>query len=164
MIFGYAKIAMVVVIVGAVGGGYMYVKTLQADLATSKANNMKLEASVAEQKEVIEQQLKDIKAITKANQELSELSKRQDKSINNLKEKFKKVNASGKKRDLGKLAEDKPKLVQRVFTKATKNALRCTEIAMGAPLTEKEKNATKRSQINPECPDLANPSYVPYSN
>ena len=79
MIFGYAKIAMVVVIVGAVGGGYMYVKTLQADLATSKANNMKLEASVAEQKEVIEQQLKDIKAITKANQELSELSKRAQK-------------------------------------------------------------------------------------
>ena len=28
------------------------------------------------------------------------------------------------------------------------------------PLTEKEINATKKSQINPECPAIANPNYV----
>jgi hypothetical protein len=33
---------------------------------------------------------------------------------------------------------------------------------MGDPLTEEEKNAVKKSQINPICPDLVNPSYVPY--
>ena len=38
------------------------------------------------------------------------------------------------------------------------------EISMGAQLTENEKNATKKSQINPECADIANPSYQPYAD
>ena len=28
--------------------------------------------------------------------------------------------------------------------------------------TEEELKATKKSEINPECPALANPNYVPY--
>ncbi len=40
--------------------------------------------------------------------------------------------------------------------------LRCVEIAMGSPLTDKEKNATKKSEINSECPSIANPKYVQY--
>ena len=36
---------MLVVLAGA-GGGFMYVKNLKADLATSEANNAKLEQSV----------------------------------------------------------------------------------------------------------------------
>jgi hypothetical protein len=39
-------------------------------------------------------------------------------------------------------------------------ANRCIEIATGSPLTESEINATKKSQINGECPSLANPNYV----
>ena len=35
---------------------------------------------------------------------------------------------------------------------------------MGAELTDKEKAATKKSEINRECPSIANPSYVPYNN
>ena len=85
-------------------------------------------------------------------------------SIKDLRNKFNKVNASGEKRDIGNLAEQKPKLMQRAINRGTKNALRCMEIAMGSPLTEKEKNAVKKSQINPECPDVANPNYVPYGN
>ena len=34
---------------------------------------------------------------------------------------------------------------------------------MGAELTDKEK-ATKKSEINRECPSIANPNYVPYNN
>ena len=29
-------------------------------------------------------------------------------------------------------------------------------------LTEKEKNATKKSEINSQCPSIANPNYVPH--
>jgi hypothetical protein len=72
------------------------------------------------------------------------------------------VNATGKKRDIGSLAEQKPALMAKVINRGTKNAMRCMEIAMGSSLTEKEKNATKKSQINPECSDIANPSYVRY--
>jgi len=35
------------------------------------------------------------------------------------------------------------------------------ELATGAPLTEAEKNAKLPSEINKECPSLANPSYKP---
>jgi len=162
--FTYLKIAMVVIVIGGAAGAFAYVKALQADLATSEANNAKLEQSVSQQKAVIEQQLKDVKAIQTAMVEQQELNKKLNASIENLRDKFSKINASGKKRDIGALAEDKPKLVQRVINKGTRNALRCMEISMGAPLTEKEKNATKKSEINPECTGIANPSYQPYGN
>ena len=160
----YLKVAVVAILLAGGAGGFMYVKALQADLATSEANNVKLEQSVESQKAVIAQQLKDVKAIQVAMVEQENLNKKLNESIKDLRDKFSKINASGKKRDFGKLAEDKPKLVQRVINKGTRNALRCMEISMGAPLTEKEKNATKKSEINSECPHIANPKYEPYGN
>jgi hypothetical protein len=66
------------------------------------------------------------------------------------------------KRDVGKIAVEKPKVLERIINKGAKNAARCIELASGAPHTEKELKATKKSEINPECPALANPSYIPY--
>lgn len=63
--------------------------------------------------------------------------------------------------DINYLASQRPGLVEKVIDKATVNVLRCLEIASGSPLTEEEINATKRSQINSECPDIANPNYRP---
>jgi hypothetical protein len=160
----YVKLLFALVIMGGLAGGVTYVYKLKADLATSEANNAKLEDSVEEQKLVIAQQALDMDNIRGAMKEQAELSKRLNASIKDLRDKFTKVNASGEKRDIGNLAEKKPKLMQRAINRGTKNALRCMEIAMGSPLTEKEKNAIKKSQINPECPDIANPSYVPYGN
>ena len=160
----YVKLLLALVVMGGLAGGVTYVYKLKADLATSEANNAKLENSVEEQKLVIAQQALDMDNIRSAMKEQAELSKRLNASIKDLRNKFNKVNASGEKRDIGNLAEQKPKLMQRAINRGTKNALRCMEIAMGSPLTEKEKNAVKKSQINPECPDIANPSYVPYGN
>ena len=160
----YVKLLLALVVMGGLAGGVTYVYKLKADLATSEANNFKLEGSVEEQKAVIAQQALDIDNIRTAMKEQAELAKRLNASIKDLRNKFNKVNASGEKRDIGNLAEQKPKLMQRSINRGTKNALRCMEIAMGSPLTEKEKNAVKKSQINPECPDVANPNYVPYGN
>ena len=66
---GYLKIAMIVIVVVGVAGAFAYVKALQADLATSEANNAKLEQSVEQQKAVIEQQLKDAEEIRVAMKE-----------------------------------------------------------------------------------------------
>ena len=158
----YVKLLLALVVMGGLAGGVTYVYKLKADLATSEANNVKLENSVEEQKLVIAQQILDIDNIKNAMKEQAELAKRLNASIEDLRDKFHKVNASGEKRDIGNLAEQKPKLMQRAINRGTKNALRCMEIAMGSPLTEKEKNATKKSQVNPECPSIANPNYVPY--
>ena len=160
----YVKLFFALIVMGGLAGGVTYVYKLKADLATSEANNFKLEGSVEEQKAVIAQQALDIDNIRTAMKEQAELAKRLNASIKDLRNKFNKVNASGEKRDIGNLAEQKPKLMQRAINRGTKNALRCMEIAMGSPLTEKEKNAVKKSQINPECPDIANPKYVPYGN
>ena len=160
----YVKLLLALVVMGGLAGGVTYVYKLKADLATSEANNAKLENSVEEQKLVIAQQILDIDNIKNAMKEQAELAKRLNASIEDLRDKFHKVNASGEKRDIGNLAEQKPKLMQRAINRGTKNALRCMEIAMGSPLTEKEKNATKKSQVNPECPSIANPNYVPYGN
>ena len=66
------------------------------------------------------------------------------------------------KRDVGKLAIDRTKAVERIINKGSANAARCVELASGSEHTEEEIKATKRSEINPECPSLANPNYVPY--
>lgn len=153
---------MVLIMLAGAGGGFMYVKTLKSDLAISEANNAKLQESVADQKAVIEQQQKDFTAILAANKSLEETNQRLQKEFAALDERFNKINGKGEVRDLGKLADEKSKLVERVINNATVKAMRCVEIAMGAELTEKERNATKKSEINSECPSLANPNYVPY--
>ena len=39
--FGSIKIAMVLIMLAGAGGGFVYVKNIKADLATSEANNLK---------------------------------------------------------------------------------------------------------------------------
>jgi len=160
--FSSIKIAIVLMMLAGAGGGVMYVKTLKSDLAMSEANNLKLEESVADQKAVIAQQANDFKSILAANKALDEQNKILSKEFKALDQRFNKINGQGEVRDIGKLAEERSSSVERVINSATKKAMRCVEIAMGAPLTEKEENATKKSQINSECPSLANPNYVPY--
>ncbi|MAV94235.1 MAG: hypothetical protein CMA31_00935 [Euryarchaeota archaeon] len=157
------KIFLILGVLAGIGGGYMYVKNLKADLAVSEANNMKLEQSVADQKAVIEQVQADFKQQQEISKKLQETNLTLAKELRDTEEKFNKVNASGKKRDVGALALKKAKIMEKVINKGTVNANRCIEIATGSPLTEKEKNATKKSQINPECPSIANPNYVPYN-
>lgn len=160
--FGSIKIAMVLIMLAGAGGGVIYVKTLKSDLATSEANNAKLLDSVSEQQIVIEQQKKDFTAILAANKELEDKNRVLQTEFKNLDERFNKINGQGEVRDIGKLAIERDRAVERVINNASKKAMRCVEIAMGAELTEKEKNATKKSEINSECPSIANPNYVPY--
>ena len=160
--FGSIKIAMVVIMLAGAGGGFVYVKNIKADLATSEANNAKLLDSVSEQQSVIEQQKKDFTAILSANKELEDKNRVLQTEFAALDKRFNKINGKGEVRDIGDLATKRPESVEKIINKGSTNAMRCVEIAMGAPLTEKEKNATKKSQINSECPSLANPNYVPY--
>ena len=66
-----------------------------------------------------------------------------------------------KNRDFGKLSIEKTEVMERIINKGGEAAKRCIEIASGAELTEQEINATKKSEINRECPSIANPNYVP---
>ena len=159
---GSIKIAMVVVALATAGGGFLHYKTVKSDLETANANNLLLEQSIEGPKAVIAQQEKDCKQILAANETLREQNKVLTAEFKALDQRVNKINGQGEVRDIGKLAEERPRSVERVINSATKKAMRCVEIAMGSPLTEKEINATKKSEIKSECPSIANPNYVPY--
>jgi len=160
--FGTMRIVLIGIMLSGLAGGVAYVYKLKADNAILKENAIKLENAVSSQQAVIDQQKKDFENILQANKELNALKLTLTKELEALDDKFNKTNASGKKRDIGDLAVNRPESVERVINRASDNAVRCVEIAMGAELTEKEINATKKSEINSECPSIANPNYIPY--
>ncbi len=160
--FGSIRMIITGLMIAGLAGGVAYVYKLKADNAILKENAIKLEQSINSQKEVIAQQKEDFENILEANKKLTALNLTLDKELKALDDKFNKTNASGKKRDIGDLAVNKPGLIEKIINRASKNAQRCVEIAMGAPLTEKEINATKKSEINSECPSIANPNFVPH--
>ena len=144
------------------GGGLWYVQHLKSENEILTLNNAKLNDAVEQQQAVIEQQLRDIETKTELNRQLNENNAKLTADLNLANEKFNKVNASGERRDVGALAVAKPKSIERIEGKREQQRARCFEIAQGSPLTEEELNATKKSQINAECTNLANPNYVPY--
>jgi hypothetical protein len=160
--FGTMRIVMIGIMLSGLAGGVAYVYKLKADNAILKENAIKLENAVSSQQAVIDQQKKDFDNILQANKDLNALKLTLTKELEALDDKFNKTNASGKKRDIGDLAINRPKSIERILNRASDNAVRCVEIAMGAELTEKEINATKKSEINSECPSIANPNYIPY--
>ncbi len=125
------------------GGGYLYINKLQKDNATLKSNQIKLESAVEDQKQVIEQQAQDFKQIRNTLDKLEEVNKKLQKDKDDLEKRL-------GKHDIGNLAENKPKLVEKIINGASKSAARCVEIASGSPLTEEELNGTP----NRECPSF----------
>lgn len=155
--FGTAKLVMVGVMLLGLTGGAAYVYKLKADNEVLKANQIKLEESINTQKEVIENQKKDFAQIIETNKQMNALINNLKKDLDELDKRFNKGD-----RDIGKLAIEKSKVIERIINKASDKAARCMEIASGSPLTKEEMNATKKSEINTECPSLANPNYIPY--
>ena len=157
---GAIKAIVALIIVVVIAGGFYYVTGLRADLAVSQENARKMTEAVEKQQEAIAQMQQEQQKIKELNNELNTTIKLQNKDMENLKDRFT-TSANGEKRDFGKAAAKKPASLERAVNRGTVNALRCLEIASGAPLTEAEKNATKPSEINRECPSLANPNYKP---
>jgi len=141
--FSSLKIGLVLVMLAGAGGGYLYVQKLQKDNATLKANAIKLESAVEDQKAVIESQAADFKKIRSTLDKLEQENAKLQKDKQDLSKRL-------GKHDIGNLAENKPGLVERIINGASKSAARCVEIASGSPLTEEELNGTP----NRECPSF----------
>ena len=137
------KIGLVLFMLAGAGGGYLYINKLQKDNATLKSNQIKLESAVEDQKLVIEQQAEDFRKIRNTLDKLEEVNKKLEKDKADLSKRL-------GKHDIGNLAENKPKLVEKIINGASKSAARCVEIASGSPLTEEELNGTP----NRECPSF----------
>ena len=98
--FSSLKIGLVLVLLAGAGGGYLYVQKLQKDNATLKANQIKLESAVEDQKAVIETQAEDFKKIR------STLTKLEIEN-NKLKKDKQDLSKRLGKHDIGNLAENK---------------------------------------------------------
>ena len=155
--FGSVRVIIMAVVFLGISGAGIYVMKLRSDNAILKANQVLLEQSIESQKQVIEKQKQDFNKILEANKKMNTLVNNLQKDIDALDKRFNKG-----ARDFGKIAKEKLKLVENLINKGSERATRCVEIAGGSPLTEKELLATKKSEINTECPSIANPNYEPY--
>jgi chromosome segregation ATPase len=149
---GAIKAIVYLVIVVVIAGGLWYVMNIKADLATSEANNQKLQDAVNVQKDLIESMQRDITQIQETNKQLAEQNEKQKQDVATLSSKF-------SKRDFGALAAEKPAVVEKLVNRGTANVMRCLELASGAPLNEKEKNAKSPTEANRECPALIDSDY-----
>ena len=155
--FGSVRVIIMAVLFFGISGAGVYVMKLRSDNAILKANQVLLEQSVESQKQVIQKQQQDFSQILESNKKMNTLINGLQKDIDALDKRFNKG-----ARDFGKIALEKYKLVEKIINKGSDRATRCVEIAGGSPLTEKEINATKKSEINTECPSIANPNYESY--
>lgn len=156
----FVTIGAVATAVILLASAFWYVTGLRADLQQEKVNNQMLQQGIEQQQQVIDQMSKDIESIQRINQELNQESQRQQQESQVLIERFN-TTATGQSRDFGFLASQRPRAIERLVNRGTENAIRCLELASGAEHTEQELNAILSSQINPECPTLANPNYRP---
>jgi hypothetical protein len=152
--FSLIKPVIYLIIVLVIAGGFYYITDLKANLAVSEMNNKLLEDGLRQQAALMEQMQKDIAQIQEINNELNTQKANLEKDREVLTSKF-------SKRDFGALAAEKPKVVERLVNRGTVNAMRCIELASGAPLNDKEKNAKTPTEANRECPNLINPLYSP---
>tara|TARA_B110000503_G_scaffold143531_1_gene245607 strand:+ start:2890 stop:3348 length:459 start_codon:yes stop_codon:yes gene_type:complete len=141
------RIIVVFAIVAIIAAGLWYVTGLRADLAVSQQNSKTLEDAITKQQQVIAQIQEEQKQISKINTELADRISKQNLDVKVLNDKFN-VSKNGTVRDFGKLAVEKPAVIQKVINNATVLAYRCMEIASGSKLNEGEKNE--------ECPNLIN--------
>lgn len=150
-------VVVLAIVITVAAGGY-YITNLKADLAISESNNQQLKAGIDEQQALMARMKADIESIQAANRELAAIAAQQRADVDALSRKFSQ-DSKGTPRDFGQFAAGKPELVERLINRGTRNAMRCLELASGAPHTAEELAATASSEINKECPAIANPNY-----
>ena len=141
------KLLLITVLVLTGVGGLYYISNLQANLAIAEENQKQLTQAVETQKETMAAIAADAEAQRELNKSLIVTVKKQQEDVQALNNKFSKL-------DLGSLAVQKPEVIQKSINKASVKAIRCIELASGAPLNEKEKNAKTPIEANSECPNL----------
>ena len=148
-------ILILTVIIGAVGfGAWKYYQYTQEQIRIYAVNAATAELAQQESEQAIEALRKDMEAVREQYTAVSEEFDRAKSRVDKLEEIL-------SEHEIGILAQAKPKLVEKIVDKGTKDVLRCYEILTGSPLTEEEINVTKKSKANSSCPDVANPNYTP---
>ena len=152
------KAIVALIIVAVVAGGLWYVSEIKADLVVERNNTEKLKEGIRDQQALMDQMRQDVAQIQQINRDLQDAAAKYRADVEALRDKFSQ-DARGNPRDFSQFAAEKPELVQGLVNRAVKNVMRCLEIASGAPRTAQEIAAKNASEINKECPAIANPNY-----
>lgn len=130
----YIYVVLAFIMLGSFGYGYK----LYNDNQILKLNQATLEKSIDEQYQVILKNKKDFDSITEINKNLILLNDNNETRISSLNDIFTKEKTSNViidnkeyqikvKRDIGKIAVKKPKLVQDIINQGTLNSFGCFE-------------------------------------
>ena len=84
------RLFLIGIVASAVIGAGAYVYKLKADNAILKANAIKMESAIADQKQLIENQQKDFQEILAANKKMNELVSALKKDLDDLDKRFNK--------------------------------------------------------------------------
>jgi hypothetical protein len=154
------KIALMMgILMAAMAGlGYWYYQDTQQKMAILHENNAKLETATKVQKETIRQIEQNLELAHNIAIETSDKLKEAREQVGVIRNKFNKTSKLLGSRDLGKMGIAKARPIKRIINSGSAKMMRCFEIMSGQPLTEKEKNAKKPSQLNGMCPGVANPN------
>jgi len=133
---------------------FKYYEYTQNQIRIYAENAAKAEMAQQETQAALAQTLADLQKVQEKFTQVSSEFEAAESRVSGLEDKL-------KEHDLPYLAEQKPRLIEKIVDKGTKDVLRCLEIVSGSPLTEEEINVTKKSKANTTCPDIANPNYVP---
>ena len=130
-------------------------RTLVNAVAAQKQSIATLKNSIATQKKAMDFVAGELKRKNAIERQIGENFNLLHGNIRNLESR---LNKDG--RDIGELALKKPNLIEKTTNRAWANKQRCFELASGSKHTKLELDAVKPSQINSECPGLANPNYI----
>tara|TARA_A200000159_G_scaffold153227_2_gene164964 strand:- start:12852 stop:13328 length:477 start_codon:yes stop_codon:yes gene_type:complete len=133
---------------------FKYYEYTQNQIRIYAENAAKAEMAQQETQAALAQTLADLQEVQEKFTQVSSAFEAAESRVSGLEDKL-------KEHDLPYLAEQKPRLIDKIVDKGTTDVLRCLEIVSGSPLTEEEINVTKKSKANTTCPDIANPNYVP---
>ena len=112
------KLYLILAIIGILAttgtGAFIYVSSLQSQVATLQVNNSKLESAVATQQQTIKQQASDMAKFQKLNSELQSNLQAAEAGLTELRQTL-------ANHDLTKLVIAKPGLIEKRINDATKN-------------------------------------------
>ena len=144
------KFIAIVAAILALVAVFFYVKHLESSLDAAKAQAARLEDVVTSQKMAIDNLNRDIIRMNKVQTDYSNrVGKIEENIMGRLRPLYE--TKTGKVRDFSKLTNQHPDLVEKVINQGTKDALRCNELATGAPLTAAEKSGVVKNSM---CPEL----------
>jgi len=136
------KIAIGAIVLSVISGGYLYIKSLKAELQLAAEVQVKQQEVIASKEKAMAAIQEDVKRMAAETKKLEQEKAIAEKQVTDLKKKFS---------DFSKAAAEKPDLVERKINRGTQSALRCNELVSGAELTEDEKKGKVKNNI---CPDL----------